>query len=89
MEILTALVILVGGAIYILNVHVSELHAKIDILLQDSSPDWEKYFTNEINIKLKENNAAKAAMLLRKETGLSFKYCLGIIEKHLASTSNA
>lgn len=89
MESLVGIVFLVAVAYYGLFTHISELHAKVNILLSNNPPNWEAYFTDEIRRRLNERKTAKAAMLLRQETGLSLKYCLAIIEDHLASASTA
>lgn len=81
MEISTALFIL-GIAIYGLWVHISELHAKVDILMQSNDVDWERYFTEELVAELKRGKTAKATMLLRQQTGLSAKTCQAIVSKY-------
>ena len=81
MEISLALFIL-GIAIFGLWVHISELHAKVDILMQSNDVGWERYFTEELVAELQRGKTAKAAMLLRQQTGLSTKTCQAIVSKY-------
>ncbi|MDC8831351.1 hypothetical protein [Alteromonas gilva] len=72
--------VLILAAVYVLHVNISELHAKVDIILKQNEPDWKLYFNDKFNHHISEGKTAKAAMELRRQTGLSLKYCLNIIE---------
>lgn len=80
--------ILIALALWLLYVNLSEVDAKLDIVLTQCKPDWELYFNDDIHHYISEGQPAKAAMELRKQTGLSFKYCLKVIESLSEKSSN-
>lgn len=82
MEITVGILFLFGIAMFLLYQRVSELDAKLDIILQNAKPNWEQYFTDELVAKLQDKNPGKAAMILRQQTGLSLKYCIDIVCKY-------
>ena len=82
MEVIIVLAVIVCLPIYMLYVSISELHAKLDILMQQSPPDWSIYLNEEINQSIVSGNLPKAATKLREKTGLSLKQCLSIVENY-------
>ena len=87
MEISIALFVLIGVTVIVLWTHISEIHAKLDILLQNNDIKWEQYFTDEIINQISQGKVEKAAMTLRRKTGLSLKSCSAVINKF--QTKNA
>lgn len=86
MEISVALMF--GGfTIFFIWVNVSELHAKMDILMQSHEVDWKRYFTEELILSLQKGKLAKAAMILRQQTGLSFNTCQKIVSEYQSEYS--
>ena len=81
MEISIAILFIAGVIFLSLFQNLSELHRKIEILMQNTEINWEQYFTSEIRGKIEKNELAKAAGMLRQETGLSLKQCLAIVER--------
>ena len=79
-EILTAILVIAGVTIFFLFQSISELHKKIDILMNDAKINWEQYLTSDIRERIEKKEFAKAAGMLRSETGLSLKQCMVIIE---------
>lgn len=71
-----------GLCFWLLYRHISELHSKIDIVMNSVNPNWEEYFTDEIYSRIEEGKPEKAADLLRQKTGLSLVCCLSIIKSH-------
>ncbi len=88
MEISIALFIFIGAIFFSFWVRISDLNAKIDILLHSSVSNWDECFTSDMYEAINKGRPEKAAMLLRKETGLDFNDCLSIVKKHGASASN-
>ncbi len=62
---------------------LSELDAKISIVLSQSNIAWEDYFNEAIHQHILKGDLAKAAMTLRKRTGLPLNECLKIIRAHI------
>ena len=81
MEISIAILFIASVIFLSLFQNLSELHKKIKILMQNTEINWEQYFTSEIREKIEKNELAKAAGMLRQETGLSLKQCMAIVER--------
>ena len=63
-------------------VKLSEIDAKLKILLSQKEIDLSQQFNEEIHTAILSGDHTKAAKLLRSKTGLSLVYCLDIVKKH-------
>ncbi|GMM86995.1 hypothetical protein [Pseudoalteromonas sp. MTN2-4] len=74
-------------SLFFIMVKLSEIDAKLKILLSQQEIDWSQQFNEEIHNAILGGDLPKAAKLLRSETGLSFVYCLDIVKKHGKSSA--
>ena len=88
MEMSIVFFILFTCAVSLLWNYLSELHAKMDILMDAQDIDWQRYFTDDLREHLVRGRPAEAAMILRKQTGLSFKQCVAIVNKTKTGSAN-
>jgi hypothetical protein len=75
------IVFFIGLLYFFLQQHLNELKSKVDILLASSNVDWNQYITADMKEKMSTGDDAKAAMMLRADTGLSFLDCQKIIRQ--------
>ena len=80
LELFLLVMFCIGFAIVMAK--LSEIDAKINIVMTSNTIDWSLHFNEEVNKYIHEGNFAKASMALRKKTGLSLKFCLDVIQDH-------
>lgn len=61
---------------------LTEMNAKMNMLMSSNSIEWSQHFNEEINHLILTGDFTKASTALRKKTGLSLNFCLKVIQDH-------